>query len=195
MGVTSLELVTRDLSERKDRKQQLHLSNGNQLQTEENEETDDIDNQRNRNITRNGNLRNSAQSLTFSRSTNDISPPEPPHRHPIPSLLDSGSPKNEQLDHSEDSLQRRRSERSLSSTSDSKPDVVKCTRQKLNHKNSNSEHRNGYCSVTELNNQETALESQEHNSRKRWHSAGDDLDLSDLEQTDATAEVNAAYSH
>ena len=194
--MTSLELVTRDLSERKDRTQQVHLGNGTLFQTEETEETHDIDYERNRNITRNGHLRNSVQSLTFSRSTNDISRPKPPPNRPHgPFLLVSGSPKDEQhasLDHSEDSLQRRRSERSLSSTSDSKPDVVKCTRKKISHKSSNSAYRNSYCSVTELNDQDTALESQEHNSRKRWHSAGDDLDLSDLEHTDATAEVNAA---
>ena len=110
-------------------------------------------------------------------------------------LIESKSPKHERrssLDDLRDSPQRGRSERSLSSTSDSKPDVVKCTRHKTDKpdpRRSSSALRNSYSSVTGPDNQDAGSEHREPHSRKRWHSEGDELDLADQNDTSVTVKV------
>ena len=110
--------------------------------------------------------------------------------------IESKSLKDEQhasLDDLRDSPQRGRSERSLSSTSDSKPDVVKCTRHKTDKtdpRRSSSALRNNYSSVSGPDNQDAGSEHRESDSRKRWHSEGDQLDLADQEDTCVTVKVN-----
>lgn len=191
LEVLPLEYKASEPTNKNDRQRDLHYNKRNQLQSvssgtksnklEQVDEADDTDVHLLSNVTCDGNEQTSAQALAYNL-------PEPSQSQPGLVLLESASPPDElqgSMDHSQSSLHQQRSKRSLSSASDSKPDVVKCTRLKIKENDLKTTHRNSYGSAIDLTNTATELKSQEQHSRKRWHSFGDELDLDD---TDVTVE-------